>query len=97
MLTSLSNSFWGSRPVLPRIQSDEVVPLPVFDDTLLLRTFVLHSMFVFDYVLDPQKLGHALERLACRSGWQKISARVRRNVRVAFSLAQYQKVVWLNS
>ncbi|KAG6358763.1 hypothetical protein INS49_012282 [Diaporthe citri] len=79
MLTVLSDMLFGSRSIPPRIPSDEIVPLPVFDDTLLFRTFVLHSMFVFDNVLDPQKLGNALELLASRNGWQKLGARVRRN------------------
>ncbi|PKX92298.1 uncharacterized protein P174DRAFT_512929 [Aspergillus novofumigatus IBT 16806] len=66
--------------VAPRVVAgDEVVELPFFDDTLLLQTFVLHSMFVFDQALDVLKLQDALERLGQRAGWRKLAARLRRN------------------
>jgi hypothetical protein len=74
-------NFFRQTKVAPRVVAgDEVVKLPFFDDTLLLQTFVLHSMFVFDEALDVLKLQDALERLGHRAGWRKLAARLRRNV-----------------
>lgn len=67
-------------PACPREPTDEVVPLPFFDDTLLLASSIHTMMYVFDKVLDPEKLEDAIERLAQRPDWRKISARIRRNV-----------------
>jgi len=61
--------------------TDTIIPLHFFDDTPLWRAFILYSMFVFDSVLDPEKLRHSLESLAQREGWRKLGARMRRNVR----------------
>ncbi|KAI1269156.1 hypothetical protein F5Y18DRAFT_439700 [Xylariaceae sp. FL1019] len=62
-----------------RVSSDAVVPLGFYDDTMIFRIFVLGSMFVFNDVLDPQKLRSSLERLAQRDGWKRIGARLRKN------------------
>ncbi len=64
-----------------RLPTDAVIPLHFFDDTPLWRAFILYSMFVFDDVLDPQMLRDSLEILIRRDGWQKLGARLRRNVR----------------
>ncbi len=63
-----------------KVATDTVVPLPFFDDTPLWRAFILYTMFVFDDVLDPQKLRDSLQTLAKRDGWRKLGARLRRNV-----------------
>ncbi len=63
-----------------KVDTDTVVPMHFFDDTPLWRAFVLYSMFVFDDVLDPQKLRSSLETLAACEGWGKLGARLRRNV-----------------
>jgi hypothetical protein len=75
----------------PNVESDEVVPLPFFDDTLLLANNVITHMYVYDTVLDPEKLSDSLERLAQRRGWRKMSARVRKNV--SFSIFRGVRVV----
>ena len=64
-----------------RVPTDAVIPLNFFDDTPLWRAFVLYSMFVFDDVLDTEKLRSSLEALVQREGWRKLGARLRRNVR----------------
>lgn len=69
---------WGAPAKVP---TDIVIPLHFFDDTPLWRAFVLYSMFVFDDVLDPEKLRSSLDTLAQRDGWRKLGARLRRNVR----------------
>ncbi|KAI0121111.1 hypothetical protein BJ170DRAFT_145704 [Xylariales sp. AK1849] len=71
--------FWSKKTPPKKVDSDEVVPLPYFDDTFLLATFVLHSLLVFDDALDAEKLRDALERLAQRDGWRKLAARLRKN------------------
>jgi hypothetical protein len=78
---SASFSMFSRKPTPPsKVESDEVVPLPFFDDTLLLANNVITHMYVYDTVLDAKKLSDSLERLAQRPGWRKMSARVRKNV-----------------
>ncbi|KAH6658522.1 hypothetical protein BKA67DRAFT_656711 [Truncatella angustata] len=72
--------FWNTAAPA-RVPTDTVVPFRYFDDTPLWRSFILYSMFAFDDVLDPKRLRDGLERLARRDGWQKIGARLRRNVK----------------
>ncbi len=75
---------FGKSAAPSRVPTDTVAPLPFFDDTPLWRAFILYSMFVFDDVLDPQKLRDGLETLARSDGWRKLGARLRRNVRSSF-------------
>ncbi|OAA66558.1 Chloramphenicol acetyltransferase-like domain protein [Niveomyces insectorum RCEF 264] len=57
-------SFLSGQPKAPpRIPTDVVVPVGFFDNTIIFRTFVLYTLFVFDDVLDPQKLHESLEQL----------------------------------
>ncbi|KAI6086110.1 hypothetical protein F4821DRAFT_278694 [Hypoxylon rubiginosum] len=73
-------NFMSKRPKAPpRVPTDTVVPVGFFDDTIIFRTFVLYTLFVFDDVLDPQKLRNSLERLVSRPGWNKLGARLRKN------------------
>nr|QCL09093.1 DmxR2 [Cryptosporiopsis sp. 8999] len=46
----------------PKVASDEVVSLPFFDDALLLAKSIHSHMYVFDKVLDVDKLEDAIER-----------------------------------
>ncbi|KAF2179167.1 hypothetical protein K469DRAFT_741698 [Zopfia rhizophila CBS 207.26] len=59
--------------------ANRVVPLHFFDDGPLWRAFILYSMFVFDHVLDAERLRTSLERLVHKDGWWKLGARLRRN------------------
>ncbi|KAL2192814.1 hypothetical protein P885DRAFT_81827 [Corynascus similis CBS 632.67] len=75
-------SFLSRRRTAPqRVPTDQVVPVGFFDDTIIFRTFVLYTLFVFDDVLDVQKLHSSLERVVARPGWNKLGARLRRNDR----------------
>ena len=75
-------SFFSGQPQAPqRVPTDLVVPVGFFDDTIIFRTFVLYTLFVFDDVLDPEKLRTSLERVVNRPGWKKLGARLRKNVR----------------
>ncbi|KAM0820423.1 hypothetical protein AB5N19_06242 [Seiridium cardinale] len=71
----------GRSETRARVPPDTVVPLHFFDDTPLWRAFVLYSMFVFDDVLDPEKLRRSLAALTQRDGWRKLGARLRKNSR----------------
>jgi hypothetical protein len=74
-------SFLSGSPKAPqRVPTDRVVPVGFFDNTIIFRTFVLNTLFVFDDVLDVQKLHSSLERVVARPGWNKLGARLRRNV-----------------
>ncbi|KAI1879838.1 hypothetical protein JX265_001459 [Neoarthrinium moseri] len=72
-----------------RVPTDTVIPFRYFDDTPLWRSFILYSMFVYDEVLDPERLRNSLEELARRDGWQKIGARLRRNFTTERSAVVY--------
>ncbi|KAK1241762.1 hypothetical protein MKX07_007585 [Trichoderma sp. CBMAI-0711] len=75
-------SFFSGQPQAPqRVPTDLVVPVGFFDDTIIFRTFVLYTLFVFDDVLDPERLRSSLERVVSRPGWKKLGARLRKNDR----------------
>ncbi|KAL7931820.1 hypothetical protein V8C35DRAFT_103514 [Trichoderma chlorosporum] len=73
--------FYNSPAAPQRVPTDLVVPVGFFDNTIIFRTFVLYTLFVFDDVLDPQRLHSSLERVVSRPGWNKLGARLRRNDR----------------
>ncbi|KAL2173568.1 uncharacterized protein P884DRAFT_211360 [Thermothelomyces heterothallicus CBS 202.75] len=75
------NFLFGPPTAPQRVPSDHVVPVGFFDDTIIFRTFVLYTLFVFDDVLDVEKLRSSLERVVARPGWKKFGARLRRNDR----------------
>lgn len=76
-------AFFSNPPKAPqRVPTDLVVPVGFFDNTIIFRTFVLYTLFVFDDVLDPERLRTSLERVVSRPGWNKLGARLRRNVRL---------------
>jgi hypothetical protein len=64
-----------------RVETDQVVPLHYFDDAPLWRAFILYSLFIFDHVLDAERLKSSAERLVDKEGWRKLGARLRYNVR----------------
>lgn len=71
---------FGGRKAPERVVTDRVVPVGFFDNTILFRTFVMYTLFVFDDVLEPKKLHCSLERVISRPGWNKLGARLRRSV-----------------
>ncbi|KAI3391001.1 hypothetical protein diail_8135, partial [Diaporthe ilicicola] len=54
-----------------KMSADTITPLHYIDDTPLWKAFILYTMFVFDSVLDPEKLKDGLEELAKHDGWKK--------------------------
>lgn len=63
-----------------RVPTDRVVPVGFFDDTIVFRTFTVYATFVYDEVLDVDKLHNGMARLVRRKGWDKLGARLRRSV-----------------
>lgn len=71
---------FGQKKAPERVVTDRVVPVGFFDNTILFRTFVMYTLFVFDDVLDTEKLRSSMESVISRPGWNKMGARLRRRV-----------------
>lgn len=71
---------FGGRKAPAKVETDEVIPFRYFDDTPVWRSFILYSMFVFDDVLDVDRLHACLRELVEEPGWRKLGARLRTNV-----------------
>ncbi|KAI1638273.1 hypothetical protein F4809DRAFT_601081 [Biscogniauxia mediterranea] len=61
------------------VPTDTVAPIRFWDDTMVLKSLVVHSLARYDTALDPKKLHDSLERLASLKGWRKLGARLRKN------------------
>ncbi|KXJ88747.1 hypothetical protein Micbo1qcDRAFT_189807 [Microdochium bolleyi] len=61
----------------PRVQSDDVYPVHMLDDTKTLRGIVVAWTMRVDDVLDPEKLHGALARLLEIGDWKKLGGRLR--------------------
>lgn len=69
------------QPQLPElVETDEIIPVHLFDDTAAARGIVLVWTYKFDNVLDPEKLHAALTQLFQMDGWRKFSGRFRYRV-----------------
>ncbi|KAK4096587.1 hypothetical protein N658DRAFT_435809 [Parathielavia hyrcaniae] len=77
------NALWrllGASPARsqpPRVESDEVYPLHMLDDTKTLRGIVVTWTLRFNDVLDAEKLHASLSRLLEIGGWRKVGGRLR--------------------
>lgn len=72
---------------------DEVVSLPTLSDVFMLTRVLLHTMFVIDEALDPDRLGDALEKLARMDGWRKLGSRLRKNAVCDFTFLNTRKAL----
>ncbi|KAI9150458.1 Transcriptional regulator calD [Paramyrothecium foliicola] len=63
----------------PNGSKHEIIPIHRFDSTPILSDTLIHFMFRFDEVLQPQKLINALEELLNMQGWRKLGARLKRS------------------
>lgn len=68
------------RGQLPKVDSDDVYPASLLDDTQLFRDMILTWTFCFNDVLDPDKLHSSLTRLLEIGDWRKLGGRLRLNV-----------------
>ena len=73
--------FWQWQTAPASVPTDTVVGLKFLDDSLINRNFVMNPLYIFDEVLDAEKLRGSLERLVERDGFRKLGARLRKNVR----------------
>ncbi|KAI5918155.1 hypothetical protein F4810DRAFT_603836 [Camillea tinctor] len=71
------NMFGREGPAI--VPTDTVAPLRFWDDNMVLKSLVVHSLARYDTALDPKKLYNSLERLASLKGWRKLGARLRKN------------------
>lgn len=73
---------FGRQPIMEPIPGDRVVPLHLFEDSLLVQGNNMAVSLVFDAVLDPERLRESLEGLVKQEGWQRLGGRLRKNVRM---------------
>jgi len=66
---------------LQKVETDDVYPLHMLDDTKTLRGIVVTWTLRFDDVLDADKLRDSLSRLLDIGDWRKLGGRLRLNVR----------------
>ncbi|KAF5027508.1 hypothetical protein F66182_379 [Fusarium sp. NRRL 66182] len=59
------------------VESDDIIPVHLFDDSAAARGIVLVWTFTFDDVLNPHKLRDALASLFQMDGWRRFSGRFR--------------------
>jgi hypothetical protein len=64
----------------PVVETDDVFPLHMLDDTKSLRDIVVAWTLRFNDVLDADKLHTSLSRLLEIGDWRKVGGRLRRNV-----------------
>ena len=70
---------FGKKTNVERVETDRVVPLHFFEDSLLVQGNNMAVSLVFEDVLDPEKLRQSLESLVKREGWQRLGGRLRKN------------------
>ena len=75
-------SFKNEQPSLPEpVETDDIVPVHLFDDSAAARAIVLVWTYKFHDVLDPDKLNASLSQLFEMDGWRRFSGRFRYRVR----------------
>ncbi|KAH7135086.1 hypothetical protein B0J11DRAFT_517565, partial [Dendryphion nanum] len=80
-MAAILNLFGGSsnKTPPPPVQSDDIYPLHLLDDTKTYRGIVVAWTLRFNDVLDPEKLHGSLSRLLEIGDWRKLGGRVRLN------------------
>jgi hypothetical protein len=62
------------------IESDDIIPVHLFDDTAAARGIVLVWTLQFEDILNPHKLNDALSNLFQMDGWRRLGGRFRQKV-----------------
>ncbi|CVK86061.1 uncharacterized protein FMAN_06527 [Fusarium mangiferae] len=65
------------RPLPDTVESDDIIPVHLFDDTAAARGIVLVWTLQFEDVLNPHKLNNALSKLFELDGWRRLGGRFR--------------------
>lgn len=73
-------ALFGRTPVAQKVMGDRVVPLHFFEQSQLVQGNNMAVTIVFDEVLCPEKLRVSLEGLIRREGWERLGARLKKNV-----------------
>ncbi|KAB5557996.1 hypothetical protein GE09DRAFT_95616 [Coniochaeta sp. 2T2.1] len=61
--------------------NDDIYPVHYYDDDSMLRSIMVLWSFVFNDVLDAEKLHSSLRRLLEKEGWRKLGGRLRLNAK----------------
>ncbi|KAH8817507.1 hypothetical protein F5884DRAFT_897142 [Xylogone sp. PMI_703] len=70
--------FFKKKPPLPKVvETDDIIPVHLFDDSSAARGIVVVWTYKFEDVLDPDKLHAALSQLFQMDGWRRLSGRFR--------------------
>lgn len=67
-------------PLPDTVESDDIIPVHLFDDTAAARGIVLVWTLQFEDVLNPHKLSDALSKLFEMEGWRRLGGRFRQRV-----------------
>jgi hypothetical protein len=73
----------------PPVESDDVYPLHMLDDTKTLRSIVVTWTLCFNDVLDADSLHTSLSRLLEIGDWRKAGGRLRLKVRSLFDICHW--------
>ncbi|KAF5556417.1 hypothetical protein FNAPI_5767 [Fusarium napiforme] len=65
------------RPLPEIVESDDIIPVHLFDDTAAARGIVLVWTLQFGDILNPHKLNDALSKLFEMDGWRRLGGRFR--------------------
>ncbi|KAF5640136.1 hypothetical protein F25303_7162 [Fusarium sp. NRRL 25303] len=65
------------RPLPDTVESDDIIPVHLFDDTAAARGIVLVWTLQFEDILNPHKLNDALSELFRMDGWRRLGGRFR--------------------
>jgi hypothetical protein len=74
----------------PRVDTDDVYPVHMLDDSKTLRGIIVTWTIVFNDVLDAEKLHAALTRLLEMGDWRKVGGRLR--LKVSCKLRRYDVI-----
>lgn len=56
------------------------IPLSYLDNSAAHRQMNIHVLFIYQEILDPERLRCGLESLIKRHGWERLGGRLSRNV-----------------
>ncbi|KAI1035297.1 hypothetical protein LB504_005973 [Fusarium proliferatum] len=65
------------RPLPNAVESDDIIPVHLFDDTAAARGIVLVWTLQFEDILNPHRLNDALSELFRMDGWRRLGGRFR--------------------
>ena len=82
-MPGLLSSLLGGKPKRvqpPRVPTDEVIPMFLFDDVDVNRKIIMAWTLRFNEILEPEMLHTSLSRLLEIGDWKKLGGRIRMGV-----------------